>query len=109
MSAAHVPPLDEDDDRQTPAVTGGAERGLPSSAAPTSAATIYPHTVYWEDDLNRSRKVIGRCVNCEQAALPTWPEGVAGVVSVNGIEHMADHGTTTCGHDATGPDWWWPT
>jgi hypothetical protein len=31
------------------------------------------------------------------------------VVSVTGIAHIgADYGTTNCGIDATGEDWWWP-
>ncbi len=30
------------------------------------------------------------------------------IVSPSGMAHYGDGGSTECGHDATGDNWWWP-
>lgn len=63
--------------------------------------------VYWEDDPSRTRVVVGGCRTCARMH-PTLPLRPARLVSRNGISHHgSDYGTTSCGKDATGPDWWW--
>lgn len=65
-------------------------------------------TVFWEDDRTRTRDVVGRCQTCARMH-PTLSLTPARLVSPTGLAHHGtEWGTTSCGHDASGPDWWWP-
>jgi hypothetical protein len=64
-------------------------------------------TVFWEDDPARTRDVIGFCHVCYPPFLLRSDEPVM-LVSPQGLAHHSSiDGETDCGHDATGPDWWW--
>jgi len=63
--------------------------------------------VYWSDEPRRTRIVVGLCAACARSYL-----GVAwldyDVVAPSGMAHCGtSEGTTLCGRDATGPEWWW--
>lgn len=63
-------------------------------------------TVFWEEDPGRCRDVVAYCKTC-YAGRSTRREPVV-LVSPQGKAHLSSlDGETDCGHDATGPDWWW--
>ena len=76
-----------------------------SSVAPPprepNAATSLPTCVF--EETGEERTVVKVCAICKpdlDRAYIVSPAGVA--------HHGSDYGMTDCGHDATGPDWWWP-
>lgn len=72
-----------------------------------SVPALVIETVVWEDDPNRSRDVYGFCRICYPRLTGNEP---VMLVSPQGLAHMSSiEGETNCGHDATGPDWWWRT
>lgn len=71
------------------------------------SAPVVKFDVWWEADPTKTREVIGWCQTC-------YPMGDDGgpvhLVSPQGLAHTASRGDMTdCGHDATGPEWWWQT
>lgn len=65
------------------------------------------HVVYFEET-NESRVIEKRCSVCFRSWLGPLQGDEPGIVSPSGVEHIAEHERTVCGHDATGPLWWWP-
>lgn len=66
-----------------------------------------PEIIYLENDPKRTRVVTGQCKVCSRMH-PTLPLRPARLVSPSGLSHHgSEWGTTSCGKDASGPDWWW--
>jgi hypothetical protein len=65
---------------------------------------------WYDEDKGETRKVVGACATCYRGQeLPKTINDVM-LVSPGGVAHHTDdqYGDRTfCGHDATGPDWWW--
>ena len=60
-----------------------------------------------DDGLRDMPHVFGYCARC-QVSENDRRSGYC-VVSPHGLAHQGvDGGMTACGHDATGPEWWWP-
>lgn len=75
------------------------------NAIEPTATVIF--NVWWEDDPTKTRVVTGWCKTC--AGYDGRPDDVY-LVSPQGVAHHThwEHGDrTACGHDATGPEWWW--
>ena len=54
------------------------------------------------EETGEEREVVKGCTICK--ADPT----TAAIVSPAGVAHESrGYGVTDCGHDATGPGWWW--
>lgn len=69
-------------------------------------------TVYWEEEPERKREVTKVCSRCKVWGAPPISLVNFHIVSPGGMAHLAaefNEGHTACGHDATGPDWWWGT
>jgi hypothetical protein len=65
--------------------------------------------VWWEEDPTKTRDVTGWCKTCARS-LELGGDRDIYLVSPQGVAHHVDgwHGDRTiCGHDATGPEWWW--
>jgi hypothetical protein len=69
--------------------------------------------VYWEEQPERTREVVGVCKVCARYG-EFWYGVTLGqdipfhVVSPTGLAHSSSgDGVTDCGKDATGDDWWW--
>jgi hypothetical protein len=59
------------------------------------------------EETGEEREVVGYCRVCHAAS-----EEDVMLVSPQGVAHHADWfegDRTDCGHDATGPEWWWRT
>lgn len=83
--------------------------------ASNGGSEFRPWTAEWENNPDRSRAVLSRCVRCERTVkLPNgkFERGALEafeIVSRTGIAHIgADYGMTSCGIDATSEGWWWP-
>lgn len=58
-------------------------------------------------DLWPQPEIVKRCTRC--GVTEDEAKGGYVVVSPSGCAHHGtNHGETCCGHDATGPRWWWP-
>jgi hypothetical protein len=71
-----------------------------------------PIEVFWEDDPEKKRAVLGLCQRCKATREVQWNGGDFHIVSPMGTAHWgAEHneGYTACGIDATGENWWWRT
>jgi len=64
---------------------------------------------WWEDDPTKTRAVTGWCKTCARLNERSEDADVY-LVSPQGLAHHTDWENddhTACGHDATGPEWWW--
>lgn len=74
-----------------------------------SALATVIFNAWWEDDPTKTRDVTAWCKTCQRFD-PRGEEGEVYLVSPQGIAHHTDSeygDRTICGHDATGPEWWW--
>lgn len=65
-----------------------------------------PLTVHWAEEPERQRVVVGVCEVCDR--IEPIDEVLLQLVSPSGLLHHAKSERTSCGKDATGPEWWWP-
>ena len=73
----------------------------------TAPARSVIFTAWWDEEPGKTRSVTAWCKTC--AGYDGGPDDVY-LVSPQGIAHhtaFPDDTRTTCGHDATGPEWWW--
>lgn len=63
---------------------------------------LEPLIVHWEEDPERTRKVVSMCKICKGDISDPM------IVSPTGKAHESEgYGITICGKDATRKDWWW--
>jgi len=60
-----------------------------------------------ETEFRPRPRVRQRCRRCQVTAKDV-KYGIVVVSPTGFAHHGTDGGTTDCGHDATGRDWWWP-
>lgn len=84
---------------------GTAEAQTMSGVSNTpSVLDLEPLVVWWEEEPERTRKVVRGCKVCGGDISEPL------IVSPSGVAHESsgvNDGTTDCGKDATGADWWW--
>lgn len=67
-----------------------------------TAATRRQFVIY--EETGEEREVVGYCRVCGAT-----PDEDVMLVSPQGVAHHAAMDSTDCGHNATGPEWWWRT
>lgn len=77
---------------------------------PADHANTVIFTAWWDEEPGKTRSVTAWCKTCARSPEHSDVADDIYLVSPQGIAHhtaFRDDTRTACGHDATGPEWWW--